>query len=57
MEEPLNQYGTSEFKDFSHVTINIDDLPSANLMSKPGIELNSVSKHDTEPTSRQPSPC
>ena len=32
-EEPLNQYDTNEFKNFSYVTINIDDLLLAKLVS------------------------
>lgn len=56
MEEYLNQYGTNEYKDLSHITISIDDFPPAMLVSEPGFEPNSVFEHDTDSASRFPLP-
>lgn len=41
MEEYLNQYGTNEYKNISHITISIDDFPPAVLVSEPDISSTS----------------
>ena len=51
-EEYLNQYGTNEYKDLSHLTISIDDLPSTVFVPEPDLEPNSVSEPDTDSASR-----
>ena len=39
-EECLNQYGTNMSKDLTHLTSNIDELPSAIISFEPEIDFH-----------------
>lgn len=53
-EEYLNQYGTNEYKDLSHLTISVDNPPSTMFVSEHDFEPHSVSEPHTDPASRLP---
>ena len=52
IEEYIDRYGTNMYKDFSHLAISIDDLPSPILVPKPGLDHNPVPEPDIDSTSR-----
>ena len=52
IEEYLSQYGTNEYKDFTNLTISIDDLPSTILEPEPGLESQPLSEPDLDSASR-----
>ena len=45
-DEYLSQYGTNEYKDFSSLTISVDDLSSTILESEPDLESFPLSEPD-----------
>ena len=45
-DEYLSQYGTNEYKDFSSLTISVDDLPSTTLEPDLGLESYQLSEPD-----------
>ena len=52
IEEYLSQYRPNEYKDFSNLTISIDDLPLTILKPKPGLEFYPLSEPDFDSASR-----
>ena len=56
-EEYLSQYGTNEYKDFSNLTMCIDDLPLTILEHEPDLEFYPLSEPDFDLASRLSPSC